>query len=304
MVNVTVAKAYSLVVVLSQQKGITSAQAKRCKLQLTDELSMPSMVESLDVAERMFSLDTLRDMAVDGERAIYFKYSGMFSSLGNAEQKREDKAFRTLVGERGVDWNEVLRLENRHLDHTVAAAAQPVLSKRFQSLASIEEEDVKTARVVTDKVLSRKPSDIEKAATATTARWLVAILHGPGALEPSWKHVYTTEERMATRRDLAVLAFALAAFRYEHHAYPKELRELLPDCIDAIPKDCFNGADLHYEARGDGYLLYSVGPNGKDEGGRNHLEGRNYNSPDDDSATAEEKAADDIAIRTPAKGDG
>ena len=38
-----------------------------------------------------------------------------------------------------------------------------------------------------------------------------------------------------------------------------------------IPKDIFNDdADLHYMRKGDGYLLYSVGANGKDDGGKGY----------------------------------
>jgi len=38
--------------------------------------------------------------------------------------------------------------------------------------------------------------------------------------------------------------------------------------LTAVPQDVFVAADLHYRPEGGGYVLYSVGPNGKDDGGK------------------------------------
>ena len=50
---------------------------------------------------------------------------------------------------------------------------------------------------------------------------------------------------------------------------PGETRRPCPKYVAAIPEDIFSGGELHYKPQADGYLLYSVGPNGKDDGGRN-----------------------------------
>jgi hypothetical protein len=64
------------------------------------------------------------------------------------------------------------------------------------------------------------------------------------------------------------LAFALAAYRADRGTYPAKLAELVPKYVAEVPKDIFIAADLHYRLEGGGYLLYSVGPNGKDDGGK------------------------------------
>jgi hypothetical protein len=51
-----------------------------------------------------------------------------------------------------------------------------------------------------------------------------------------------------------------------------------------ISQDIFSGNPLIYRPSETGYLLYSVGPNGKDDGGR---------GPDDDPS------GDDLVIRMP-----
>ena len=64
------------------------------------------------------------------------------------------------------------------------------------------------------------------------------------------------------------VAFALAAYRSDHGGYPEALDQLLPKYSREIPDDLFSGKALIYRPSQDGYLLYSVGFNGKDDSGR------------------------------------
>ena len=81
---------------------------------------------------------------------------------------------------------------------------------------------------------------------------------------------------------------------------PETLAELSPKYIAEVPKNPFSDADLLYKPEADGYLLYSVGPNGKDDGGHNFNEEFETWS-ESQPATEEQKSWDDIAIRTPPK---
>jgi len=76
----------------------------------------------------------------------------------------------------------------------------------------------------------------------------------------------------------------LAAYRSDNRQYPKALNALAPKYLPTIPQDLFSGKALIYRPTDDGYLLYSVGVNGKDE------EGRSY---DDDPR------GDDLTVRMP-----
>ena len=89
--------------------------------------------------------------------------------------------------------------------------------------------------------------------------------------------------------ELTSLAFALAQYRADHNSYPQKLADLVPKYAAEIPKDLFNDSDLHYAREDDGYLLYSVGVNGRDDGGKGYEErtgGEDW---------------DDLAVRVPAK---
>jgi hypothetical protein len=73
-------------------------------------------------------------------------------------------------------------------------------------------------------------------------------------------------QRCATYRILLV-ELALAEYRSNHGAYPKELAALAPDVLKEVPMDSFSEEPLVYRPRDKDYTLYSVGRNGKDDGG-------------------------------------
>jgi hypothetical protein len=69
--------------------------------------------------------------------------------------------------------------------------------------------------------------------------------------------------------DLARVACALERYRIAHGSYPESLALLAPQWMETIPHDVINGRPLHYERTPDGrFLLYSVGWNETDDGGK------------------------------------
>ncbi|HUA37640.1 MAG TPA: hypothetical protein VMA35_04485 [Candidatus Sulfopaludibacter sp.] len=68
--------------------------------------------------------------------------------------------------------------------------------------------------------------------------------------------------------DLARVACALERYRLAHGEYPETLDALAPQFIEQLPHDIINGQPLHYRREAGGrFTLYSVGWNGKDDGG-------------------------------------
>jgi hypothetical protein len=71
------------------------------------------------------------------------------------------------------------------------------------------------------------------------------------------------------RMRMLITSLAIRAFELENDRPPAKLAELIPGYLPAIPTDPYgNGDALKYVASGDGFLLYSVGPNRIDEGGK------------------------------------
>ncbi len=86
-------------------------------------------------------------------------------------------------------------------------------------------------------------------------------------------------DRSATMLDGIRLHLAIESYRARHGRLPSALAELAPSILPAIPTDSLTGADFCYRLCQDGeedrnrrYLLYSIGTDGTDDGGRPHPE--------------------------------
>ena len=72
-----------------------------------------------------------------------------------------------------------------------------------------------------------------------------------------------------TQNALLLTALALRAYKLDHGADPLTLSALVPGYLQAVPADPFAlSGPLHYKHLGMKPLLYSVGPDGKDDGGK------------------------------------
>ena len=85
----------------------------------------------------------------------------------------------------------------------------------------------------------------------------------------SFKKVISAE---ALKR-MTITAIALKRHQLKYGNYPKVLDSLMPEFVSAVPLDPVDGQPLRYRRNVDGtFLLYSVGENGKDNGGDASLE--------------------------------
>jgi len=105
---------------------------------------------------------------------------------------------------------------------------------------------------------------------------------GPGDNPNLWSHIYipmsahdlpvvdsmsSSIARAETYRRLARLACRLEEYRLAHNnQYPEKLDDL-PDLPAHLNQEVLSEQPLHYQRKGDGYLLYSLGWNQKDDGG-------------------------------------
>jgi hypothetical protein len=71
-----------------------------------------------------------------------------------------------------------------------------------------------------------------------------------------------------TERRMVITVVALERYRLRHGEYPARLEDLTPDFLKKVPIDFMDGKPLRYRRNNDGtFLLYSVGEDGKDDGG-------------------------------------
>jgi hypothetical protein len=67
---------------------------------------------------------------------------------------------------------------------------------------------------------------------------------------------------------LARTALALSLYRTENGQYPESLAALVPGYLPKVPTDPFDGAPIKYVLNDSGFVIYSIGPDGKDNGGQ------------------------------------
>lgn len=89
--------------------------------------------------------------------------------------------------------------------------------------------------------------------------------------------------RAVCEADMAVaqVAMALAAYRDRRSIYPAALDELDRELGWKLPDDPFTGEPLVYQRRGQGFALYSIGPDLKDDGGKPMKRGGGVSEPGD-----------------------
>jgi hypothetical protein len=82
-----------------------------------------------------------------------------------------------------------------------------------------------------------------------------------------------------TRAAVNCAAVALAAERYRlaEHYWPERIDTLVPRYLSEVPSDPFDGQPLRLRRRTDGLVVYSIGPDQKDDGG--NLDRKNSPQP-------------------------
>jgi hypothetical protein len=94
----------------------------------------------------------------------------------------------------------------------------------------------------------------------------LAALH-LGLLEPAIMRVIDAIYRTKARLRCAVAALAAEAYRLKHGKWPDWPAQLVPDFLPEWSTDPIDGQPLRWLRRSDGLLIYSIGPDGKDNGG-------------------------------------
>jgi hypothetical protein len=87
-------------------------------------------------------------------------------------------------------------------------------------------------------------------------------------LLPALQKANAKEAELQGRLRAAQTALAIERFRTAHQAsLPEDLAQLVPSLLPELPRDPIDGAPLRFHKRNPGYVVYSVGIDGEDNGG-------------------------------------
>lgn len=109
-------------------------------------------------------------------------------------------------------------------------------------------------------------------------------------LMPVYGRVRGSVDRHTARLAVTQAALALAAYHDRFAGYPAALSDLQVKLGWTIPEDALSGKPLVYRQTGKGYILYSVGMNLRDDGGRREV-------TDDSTIERNSKKLDDIVAK-------
>ena len=138
-----------------------------------------------------------------------------------------------------------------------AGEARPVIA---------ELEKIDNAGVTWDEVLQNENRFVRyqlskgfNPITWAMARWQGRSLR----LRAEMRH-----NRIAAHLRLLYAELAVRCYQSEQGRAPTGLEQLVPKYLQRVPSDPFSGHPLIYRPRGTNWLLYSVGEDGVDDGGR------------------------------------
>ncbi len=217
---------------------------------------MPAMADKIDLLERFTFLDSLQLIRRNGVGAL----ESLASGRGRKPTPEELKAMAK------IDWEPALRSGNRWYDRLVAASRLKDRVSREKELDRIDtdlkalKKETPTPATLAKRVLGKDPPD-----------QLVGKVIGDvlvGQLLPATRKVESALDRAEQMQRNLHVAFALAGYHRDEGRYPAQLADLAPRYLPAVPSDLFSGKALVWRPNETGYLLYSVGVNGKDEEGR------------------------------------
>lgn len=167
-----------------------------------------------------------------------------------------------------TDWNPVLRHHNETIDQAVAVFRRPTWSGRMAAATQLDARlQAATESESTSGISWRRMLTPTGRGEASAKLWLAMGWGG------QYESILRAIDRVAAQRVLTRVGLALAIYRVEQGGYPETLGALVPDVLDAVPVDSFDGQALVYRKTEDGFLLYSLGPNGVDDGGSRTDEG-------------------------------
>lgn len=269
--------AYSGEVAFLNHAKLDAKQIRKCLHDLQNLPPLIAPVEKVDFYERLQFVDCIMMIDRSGVKHLEALIANGVKPNNPLDKDTAEKMNARIIS--NIDWDPALQNANRWFDRMAAAmrsADRVSRNKQFDQL----EVDLRLLRA---KLADQDDMYRRFLGDSRTRGELIGDILIKSFL-PSARKLIPASERVGQVQNNTILAFALAWYQREHGHYPKDLAELAPKYLANIPLDIFSGKPLIYRRNKYGYLLYSVGVNGKDDGGRTY---------------GDDPPGDDLTIRVP-----
>ena len=226
----------------------TAKQALAYQAELRKLAPLANIADSLESYQRFVLLDSIQAMPRDG-----------FDDVpGTGDFTPEEIAL-------ALDIELMLRLGNSWFDKFVAALRKPTRAERSGAKDLTNEIDKLIGQRRDKDIKKLRKGEPEPLRAAVSERVGLIYL---GFLLPAMERISDAADRAEQIHRNGLLAAGLAAHFADFKKYPDSLAALAPKYIPKVPEDVFSAKAMIYKKTDTGYLLYSVGVNGKDDGGK------------------------------------
>lgn len=181
-----------------------------------------------------------------------------------------DELARAMIGERAFGLDSYRRIRRGALPAPLGAFDELVYLKNMQraiELAALPHHQAARGDQALIEERKRWPNKYTLAST----------------IVPALGKCANKRDQVLAEIGLCRVVLALKAYKYEHGAYPSTLDQLRRTLDWTLPVDPFTGRSFIYRRQEEGFKLYSVGENLKDDGGVKKPKGpRAWEHPEDD----------------------
>ena len=212
------------------------------------------LAEIVDQGERLVALDTIQ---------LFYRYGWV--ALDDSEQDGVLSALQHRFMQRILPWKKMLVIANQYYDLLALAANEPDRARRLEAYESLYQKLQRALARIYDVTLLDLPMLMFKFGDDLGERIIYLLLY---LVSPAMLRVQNAVDQCDQYHQLILVALALEMYRAETGQYPVKLEDLSPKYMPAVPKDIFCGYLPIYRRTERGYVLYSVGLNGEDDGGR------------------------------------
>lgn len=219
------------------------------------ELTQPkSMAEFVNLSERLIFIDIVGMIAYDKSDDVLWVEDGLPQIHG-------------MIKKTGlkIDWDIVLKNANAWYDQYAVAMKIESFPEQQNELDRINDEFQLLTQKFKDQSLLKTFAFAlldEKTRSNYVGDMLVALLL------PATAQASLAERRAEQRFDNLRIALALAGYHADENSYPEQLQILVPKYLEHLPEDQFSEKPMIYQKTETGYLLYSVGSDQVDNGGK------------------------------------
>ncbi len=247
--------------VMLEHENITKKEVMAYLNQLNKFKRQSNITHYLDEENRFLFLDSIIQL----------------SKMTNPSDSIFSDEFMSKYFQSTFDLNSMLKWGNQQFDSLVAIAElkDPVeILKRFEEES--EQADKRARNFLSWSTLWNAGTMKKFISDRIRDQYYVLLM-------PSLDNLVKTKYSSDFKFNSTKVAYALKAYQLDHKNYPENLAQLVPEYLPEIPPDPFSGQEPIYKTTEKGFLIYSVGPNQKDEKGigpRGLMEG-DYNLKDD-----------------------